>query len=195
VAPHARAEIILLQFQSHTSGQYDGQVHIKTNFDDLVIPVELGVMRGGLTPSVPMVIFFGFTSDRVRALFSLAPAAPVVRFAFAHGSVRCLYVCVFPGGKNFAARLLGGQATAKQGGSRVALSAWICLVSPPVRVQVPCDFAKTATITTSFERPDSIAPSFMHIRRALVRCAHVSTCRLCAVVTAVGCDCWHAVLQ
>ena len=68
VAPHARAEIILLQFQSHTSGQYDGQVHIKTNFDDIVIPVELGVMRGGLTPSVPMVIFFGFTSDRVRCV-------------------------------------------------------------------------------------------------------------------------------
>ena len=66
VAPHARAEIILLQFQSHTSGQYDGMVHIKTNFEDMVVPVELSVMRGGLTPSAPMVVFFGFTSDRVR---------------------------------------------------------------------------------------------------------------------------------
>jgi hypothetical protein len=38
--------------------------------------------------------------------------------------------------------------------------------------QIPCDFAKTALITSSFERPDSIAPSFMHIRRASVGCLH-----------------------
>jgi hypothetical protein len=65
--PHSRTEVILLVFQSHTAGVYGGYVHIMTNVDDMVVPVELTVVKGGMTPSTPLVMFFGFSSDRVRS--------------------------------------------------------------------------------------------------------------------------------
>ncbi len=43
---------------------------------------------------------------------------------------------------------------------------FVCVVV--FQSQVPCDFGSTADLKVDHERPDRIAPSFMHTRRAVV---------------------------
>ncbi len=48
VPTHKSSHIINLSFQSNTPGKHSGFIHVRTDADDLVIPVELNVMKGGL---------------------------------------------------------------------------------------------------------------------------------------------------
>ena len=57
IAPHSRGDVIRLVFQSHTEGEYEGFIHMKTDIMDIVIPVEIAVQRGGLSPSVKELSF------------------------------------------------------------------------------------------------------------------------------------------
>ena len=41
-------EVIHLSFKSHTPGQYRGYVHVKTDMDNMVIPVDITVLPNGL---------------------------------------------------------------------------------------------------------------------------------------------------
>ena len=66
VPPQSRVDVIVLQFQSHTPGRYDGYLHIKTNFDDMVIPVDISVIKGGLSAFPPSLEFETYSTDRVR---------------------------------------------------------------------------------------------------------------------------------
>lgn len=58
IEPFTSKEIIRLSISSKATGDYQGYVHIKTNKNDMVIPVELLVIEGGLS-IVPEIIDFG----------------------------------------------------------------------------------------------------------------------------------------
>lgn len=57
IGPGASSDIIVVRFQSHKTGKYDGYVHIKTSRDDMVLPVTLRVLRGGLVSTPRRVEF------------------------------------------------------------------------------------------------------------------------------------------
>eukprot|EP00937_MAST-01D_sp_MAST-1D-sp2_P001611 g1611.t1 len=61
VDPHAEKEVIKMAFKSHSPGHFTGYVHVKTDRDNMVLPVELTVLKGGLHPS-PSVLDFGVVS-------------------------------------------------------------------------------------------------------------------------------------
>ena len=48
-------EVIHLSFRSHTPGQYQGYVHVKTDMDNMVIPVDITVLPNGLN-AMPQVV-------------------------------------------------------------------------------------------------------------------------------------------
>lgn len=60
--PGVERNIILLSMSSAIPGYYTGYVHVKTNFDNIVIPVELKVLDGGLHVT-PQVINFGVLTN------------------------------------------------------------------------------------------------------------------------------------
>ncbi len=56
--PGAYKEIIMLSLATSVGGNHTGYVHIKTNYDDIVIPVSIFVVDSGLV-SLPTAIDFG----------------------------------------------------------------------------------------------------------------------------------------
>ena len=58
IPPHSHSDIITVKFQSHKAGKYDGYVHVKTSHNDMVLPVVISVLRGGLLSS-PMSLDMG----------------------------------------------------------------------------------------------------------------------------------------
>ena len=58
VRPGHEKTVINLDFLTHVPGQYSGYVHIKTSLDNLVVPVEINVLRGGVY-AYPSIIDFG----------------------------------------------------------------------------------------------------------------------------------------
>ena len=48
VPPLATKEVIRLAFKSHVPGTYAGYVHVKTDADNMVLPVEITVLKGGV---------------------------------------------------------------------------------------------------------------------------------------------------
>lgn len=58
IEPFTSKEVIRLSISSRTTGDYQGYVHVKTNKNDMVIPVELLVIEGGLS-LIPEIIDFG----------------------------------------------------------------------------------------------------------------------------------------
>jgi hypothetical protein len=61
--PGAERNIISLIMTSSLSGYYTGYVHIKTNYDNLVLPVELTVVEGGGLHVTPTSINFGILTN------------------------------------------------------------------------------------------------------------------------------------
>lgn len=49
--------IVNIGFQSNTTGRYIGYVHVHTNWDDLVVPVSVTVVRGGIQIDPPAIEF------------------------------------------------------------------------------------------------------------------------------------------
>lgn len=92
---HSKMDVIAVQFQSHTPGKYDGFLHVKTNFEDMVrvpigicvclcvvwltslpppqvIPVDISVIRGGIVSTPPSLSFLSFSSDVVDCEWALS---------------------------------------------------------------------------------------------------------------------------
>jgi hypothetical protein len=70
VPSHTKHDVIIVQFQSHAVGKFEGYLHIKTNFDDMVVPVEIHVIRGGIVASPASINFHTFASDEVDCSWS-----------------------------------------------------------------------------------------------------------------------------
>lgn len=62
VPPRGEKEIIHLQFRATEPGTYAGYVHVKTDRENMVVPVELEVIQGGLHPS-PKEFDFGILTS------------------------------------------------------------------------------------------------------------------------------------
>ena len=56
--PGHKKSVINVDFLIHVPGQYSGYVHVKTSQDNLVVPVEINVLRGGVY-AYPSLIDFG----------------------------------------------------------------------------------------------------------------------------------------
>ena len=60
VKPREIKDVIELSFRSHTPGPYRGFLHIKTDLDNLVVPIDIVVLTGGIHAS-PEKLDFGAT--------------------------------------------------------------------------------------------------------------------------------------
>ena len=60
VRPREIKDVIELSFRSHTPGPYRGFLHIKTNLDNLVVPIDIVVLQGGIH-AMPEQLHFGAT--------------------------------------------------------------------------------------------------------------------------------------
>jgi hypothetical protein len=58
--PREIKDVIELSFRSHTPGTYRGFLHVKTNLDNLVVPIDIVVLSGGLH-AMPEELHFGAT--------------------------------------------------------------------------------------------------------------------------------------
>lgn len=58
VKPREIKDVIELSFRSHTPGPYRGFLHIKTNLDNLVVPIDIVVLNGGIH-AMPEQLHFG----------------------------------------------------------------------------------------------------------------------------------------
>ena len=58
VQPHQTKTVINVAFASESPGKYQGYVHVKTNYDTMIIPLEIIVIRGGILRT-PEELHFG----------------------------------------------------------------------------------------------------------------------------------------
>ena len=58
IQPQGTKEIIRLSFKSHISGRYQGYVHVKTSRENMVLPVQVTVLSGGIH-TTPESLDFG----------------------------------------------------------------------------------------------------------------------------------------
>jgi len=72
IGPHSSAKIARLHFRSSEPGFFSGFVHIETSKDDMVVPVQLRVARGGLDV-MPQKWDLGYAIDD-RSMFEAARA-------------------------------------------------------------------------------------------------------------------------
>lgn len=72
IGPHSSAKVARLHFRSSTPGMYSGFVHVATSKDDMVVPVQLRVARGGLDVT-PQSWDLGYIIDD-RSMFEAARA-------------------------------------------------------------------------------------------------------------------------
>eukprot|EP00741_Cyanophora_paradoxa_P023033 tig00021534_g22243.t1 len=79
VPAHTTRSVIALEFVSNHPGKFQGFVHLKTDRDDLIIQVDINVVKGGLLP-FPEELDFGtlISSSEKRALsLSLLNSSPL----------------------------------------------------------------------------------------------------------------------
>jgi hypothetical protein len=60
VKPREIKDVIQLSFRSHSPGNYRGFLHIKTSLDNLVVPIDIIVLKGGIH-AMPEYLEFGAT--------------------------------------------------------------------------------------------------------------------------------------
>ena len=125
IAPRSEKEIIQLSFRGAQPGRFQGYVHVKTDRENMVLPVELHVLRGGLHATPPEVDFGILTSfderrDRRRAAptraarrraAGAAPSAPVAQL-----SVRLTRGAALAAGAEHAGLLASSRTRARRPG-------------------------------------------------------------------------------
>lgn len=72
IPPKSEKEIIHLIFHATTPGPFNGYVHVKSDLENMVIPVELHVLKGGLHPTPKNFDFGILTSPDEKRLVSIS---------------------------------------------------------------------------------------------------------------------------
>ncbi|CAN0470847.1 unnamed protein product, partial [Ectocarpus sp. 8 AP-2014] len=65
IPPGAELEVIRVSFTAETTGEFQGYVHIRTDGESMVVPVELHVSKGGVDPS-PLEVDFGVLTSSLE---------------------------------------------------------------------------------------------------------------------------------
>lgn len=72
INPRHTNTIINLSFQSNVPGKHTGFVHVKTDIDNMIIPVEIHVMKGGIHRSPEELDFGTLTSSTDKRSLSVS---------------------------------------------------------------------------------------------------------------------------